>query len=147
MAEKRVADLRIGGLELWVHQREFPDAEDYWDGNWLKVTAICTAPGARVEVTGPKIRLPELAEFGAACQRVYENLHGVATLDCIEPFIRVQVAARDSQGHIEVTVEITPDHLTQQHRFTFELDQSYLPAVIEASRQALERFPIRGKNM
>jgi len=28
-------DLKISGLQIWIHDRDIPDAEDYWDGNWL----------------------------------------------------------------------------------------------------------------
>jgi hypothetical protein len=41
-------DLQIAGLRLWVHDRQFPMADDYWDGNWLQVTVHCGAPGASV---------------------------------------------------------------------------------------------------
>jgi hypothetical protein len=27
-------DLVIAGLRVWVHGRQFPQAVDYWDGNW-----------------------------------------------------------------------------------------------------------------
>jgi hypothetical protein len=40
-----------------------------------------------------------------------------------------------------LTVKITPDHMTQEHRFQFELDQSYLPAVVEQCRAILARYP------
>src|SRR5256885_6731459 len=32
-------DIKLGGLQVWVHGRQFPDAIDYWDGNWLRITA------------------------------------------------------------------------------------------------------------
>jgi hypothetical protein len=28
-------DLKLDGFSLWVFGRQFPDANDYWDGNWL----------------------------------------------------------------------------------------------------------------
>jgi hypothetical protein len=47
-------------------------------------------------------------------------------------------------GHLEGEVEITPDHLSQFHRFTLDLDQSYLRALIASCDAILERFPIVG---
>ena len=32
----------------------------------------------------------------------------------------------DRHGHFRLLVEITPDHLRQQHVFEFEIDQSHL---------------------
>jgi len=43
-----------------------------------------------------------------------------------------------------MVVEITPDHLTQRHRFEFTLDQSYLPPFIGQLRALAGRFPVRG---
>ena len=40
--------LRIAGFQLWVHGYQFPDSNDYWDGNWLRVTVHCGAAGASV---------------------------------------------------------------------------------------------------
>ncbi|MFC4159857.1 hypothetical protein [Chitinimonas lacunae] len=34
-------DLLIAGLRVWIHGSQFPNAVDYWDGNWLRVTAYC----------------------------------------------------------------------------------------------------------
>jgi hypothetical protein len=35
-----------GRFQLWVHGRQFSEAHDYDDGNWLRVTAHCGASGA-----------------------------------------------------------------------------------------------------
>ena len=47
-ADLGVPDLKLAGLQLWVHGREFPESEDADDGNWLRVTAHCGASGASV---------------------------------------------------------------------------------------------------
>jgi hypothetical protein len=31
-------DIKIHGLQTWIHGRQFPNEDDYWDGNWLRVT-------------------------------------------------------------------------------------------------------------
>jgi hypothetical protein len=46
------------------------------------------------------------------------------------------------RGGVEGDVEITPDHLTQRHRFTLELDQSYLPGLIASCDAILDRLPV-----
>jgi len=58
-------DLQVGGLQLWIHARQFPDSEDYWDGNWLMVTVRCCASGAEVWVKGPILHLSELHHWMA----------------------------------------------------------------------------------
>jgi hypothetical protein len=47
-------------------------------------------------------------------------------------------------GHISMEVEITPDNVTQEHTFRFELDQSYLEPVIESCRKIVDACAVRG---
>jgi hypothetical protein len=56
-------DLKLGGFSLWVLGRQFPNAEDYWDGNWLSLRALVEAPGAMVRAEGPLVLAQELARF------------------------------------------------------------------------------------
>jgi hypothetical protein len=56
-------DLKLGGFSLWVLGHQFPDATDYWDGNWLNVRALVEARGAVVEAQGALVSAPELASF------------------------------------------------------------------------------------
>jgi hypothetical protein len=43
--------------------REFPDINDYWDGNWILFTISLVMPGISVEITDPCIRVDELEAF------------------------------------------------------------------------------------
>jgi hypothetical protein len=61
----------------------------------------------------------------------------------MEPELSVQLEA-DKLGHITVTVSLTPEHLAQQHRFVFEIDQSYLDRVLGECRKVPAAFPLRG---
>lgn len=135
-------DLEIAGLRLWVHGRQFPDSTDYWDGNWLRVTAYATSPGSRVRTHGSILHLSEVVQLKHGCERLYETLEGRAGLDCMEPDLDVEFTARGG-GHIGVKVSINPDHLSESHEFLDEIDQTYLPGIIAACRRILERLPIR----
>ena len=54
-------------------------------------------------------------------------------LGVVEPELFARFEAMDRLGDMKLLVEITPDHLMQQHRFTFsDFDQSDLPTVISA---------------
>jgi hypothetical protein len=119
-------------------------ADDYWDGNWLQVTVHCAAPGARVWVTGPILHVPEIAHFLRGIEALHASLQGEATLPCMEPELAVTLTA-EGLGHITMVVAITPDHLAQAHRFTFHLDQSYLPPVMDSCRTILRQYPVKGQ--
>lgn len=104
-------DLKIEGLQIWVHGRQFPDAADYWDGNWLRVTAHCGGNGASVFTTGSIIHLSELDRWLVESEELLENLKGEAKLACVEPALSVTLKS-GSLGNITMEVSITPDHIS-----------------------------------
>ncbi|HEX8364718.1 MAG TPA: hypothetical protein VF603_05475 [Allosphingosinicella sp.] len=136
-------DLRLGGFSLWIRHRQFPDAADYWDGNWLEARAVMEAPGARVEIHGPFIHASEITAFAQELSRLDETLQGEARLGRIEPHLEV-VMRIDGLGHLAVIVDITPDPFSQAHRFEFALDQTYLAPLRAACGTILDCFPVRG---
>ncbi|HYD06856.1 MAG TPA: hypothetical protein VEC60_14075 [Reyranella sp.] len=134
--------LKLEGLQIWVHGRQFPDAHDYWDGNWLRATAHCGGSGASVFVSGSFIHLGELDRWRIEAQTLQKDLSGEAKLACIEPELSVDLKST-SLGHIVMEVQITPNNLTQRHWFQFEIDQTYLTPLIDQCQSILGEYPIR----
>lgn len=137
-------DLTVAGFQLWVHGRQFPEAEDYYDGNWLRVTAHCGASGASVWAQGAIVMVTDIYGFGDGCAAMHRGEMKAAALAPFEPELKVSLEVSDSVGHIRAQVEITPDHLLQSHRFEFEVDQSYLPGIIRQCSEIVQEYPIRG---
>ncbi|MFN8524275.1 MAG: hypothetical protein U0821_14340 [Chloroflexota bacterium] len=137
-------DLEVAGSQLWVHGRQFPDAHDYDDGNWLRVTAHCGALGANVWADGPIAMVPDIAGFGDACAAMHRGDARSAVLDPLEPELAASLEVSDRHGHIRPLVEITPDHMAQAHRFEFTIDQSYLPGIVRQCAQIATAYPVRG---
>lgn len=133
-------DLQIGDLQLWVHGPEVVDPQPYED--WLRVTAHCGGLGTSVWVSGEIIRLHDLREWLGQTEALYRNLAGFARLDPLEPNLSVALSV-DHTGAVAASVEITPDHMNQQHRFSFSLDQSYLPAFLAQGRKLLRRITVK----
>lgn len=136
--------LRVAGLQLWVHGRRFPEAEDYCDGNWLHVTAHCGASGASARAQGAILMVMDIVGFGDGCAAMLGGGTKSANLAPCEPELKVSLEVSDSAGHIRAQVEITPDHLAQSHRFEFEVDQSYLPGIVQQCLEIAREYPIRG---
>jgi len=134
-------NIKLHTLKIWVHGREYPDATDYWDGNWILVTVECASQGAQVSVCGPIIHLSELAEWVVAAEKLHGKLDGEANLICMEPELSVKLAL-DKLGHMLMTVDITP-YRSQEHCFRFELDQSHLLEMIRGGRAVLDLYPIK----
>jgi hypothetical protein len=138
----RKPNLSCGLLSLWVLGRQFPQATDHWDGNWLNVIAHCAGGGAAVTVSGPIIHLGELAALRKELAKMDEIVGGTAELPTMEPELHLDFAC-DPTGHIRVTCEITPDNLAQSHSFKFEIDQSYLGTLVRQCDQILKEHPVR----
>ncbi len=136
--------LNVAGFQLWIHGRQYPDSQDYYDGNWLRVTTHCGASGASIWVQGAIIMVTDIAGFGEQCDSMLRGNSSSAIMDPFEPELRISLEAIDSLGHIRAKVEITPDHLTQLHKMEFELDQSHLPSIIKQCSAILLKYPIRG---
>jgi hypothetical protein len=137
--------LKIVGFQLWINGRQFPDSQDYWDGNWLSVTAHCGANGASVWASGAIVMVSDIERWATQCDALYESGQGEAVLQPCEPNLLVSLRSSDRLGHILMCVEITPDHMTQEHRFDFEIDQSYLPSLMAQCRSIIAEYPIRGE--
>ena len=136
--------LRLGFLQIWVHSRQFPNAQDRWDGNWLNVAVHCGNNGASVWANGAILDTLALSRFRDGIDRIHRTLGGEAVLESDEPNVRVHVQSSDNTGHLRIRVEITADNLLQGHWFEFEADQSYLPPLINQLDTILKTFPIRG---
>jgi hypothetical protein len=137
-------DLQVAGFQLWVHGRQFPESHDYYDGNWLRVTAHCGASGASIWVEGAILMVTDVAGFGDQCAAVLRGESESAVLDPVEPELNVALRVSDRLGHLRAHVEITPDHLAQSHRLEFDLDQSYLPHIITQCATIVQEYPVRG---
>jgi hypothetical protein len=136
-------DLTIAGFQLWIHGRQFPDALDKYDGNWLQVTAHVGASGASVWAQGAILMTSDIARFREQCQVLRANEAQSAVLESYEPELRLVLEQTDSFGHIRARVEITPDHLSQQHQIEVEIDQSYLPQIERQCAVILAEYPVR----
>lgn len=136
--------LKVAGFHLWIHGRQFPEANDYYDGNWLRVTAHCSASGASVWAQGAIVMVTDIAGFGKQCGAMLRGDSNSAVLDPLEPELRVSLETADRLGHIRAQVDITPDHLAQSHKMEFDIDQSYLPGIIKQCSAIVQEYPIRG---
>ena len=141
----RDPDLQIAHLQIWVLDRQFPESDDYWDGNWLLVSATCETGTSRVSAEGPILHLSELDSFREGCNRLAESLSGESALACMEPNLHASLSFSDRLGNIAAAISITPDDLIETHEFRFDIDQSHLPYILRGLNSILEKYPIRSK--
>jgi hypothetical protein len=137
--------IELGDFQLTVHRRQFPDAQDRWDGNWLHVTAQCAQSGAIVAAGGPILDAADLQRFRDELVALDGARSGQAELHGAEPHIRIRVAVVDGLGYLRVRVDLTPEPQSQGHWFEYTIDPSYLAEAIRQLDAVLEAFPVRGR--
>jgi hypothetical protein len=137
--------IELGDFQLTVHRREFPDAQDRWDGNWLHVTAQCAQAGAIVATGGPILETADLQRFRDQLAAVTASQVEEAVLSGAEPNIVVRVAPAEGLGLVRVRVELTPEPQSQGHWFACAIDPSYLAEAIRQLDAVLAAFPVRGR--
>src|SRR5436305_1283235 len=99
--------LNLEGLQIWVHGRQFPHHHDYWDGNWLRVTAHCGGCGADVWISGSILHLSEIQTWYDDLLTMNKTVSGQAKLGgLLEPNLCVEMEM-DQLGHISICVQIT----------------------------------------
>jgi hypothetical protein len=138
--------ISIGPLKIWISNRQFPDHQDYWDGNWLNATALCEGEGSRVRTNGAFIHLGELQKWKEDLHEFQRTLKGSCELPTIEPTLRIKFVAKESAtGHVDCEIDITGNHMSEHHQFLFDIDQSYLPGLLSQLTAVLREYPIRGR--
>ncbi len=132
-------DLQIGKFRLWINGYQFPDLNDYWDGNWVNVTAVYDASKSFARADGPILHLSELASWLAKIKKIYADLNGDAEMKCMEPNLCLALHMKKT-GTMEFDVKLTPDHLSEMHQYFDDLDQTFLPPVIESIERILAKM-------
>lgn len=131
-------------LSIRVLGRMHAGADDFWDGNWLVTPVEIVLGGFSGEVVAA-LRAEELHSFKDALEAVYASLEGEAVLESMETWLTVRVAI-DRLGGLLIAGRIR-DRLGSGNELTFKidgLDQSDLPAVVEALDEVLSLFPVLG---
>jgi len=129
-------------LTLWGHSH--PDAEDYWDGNWL-FAGIEVKAGGFSGTVGGQIRAEELAAFRGQFAVLQESLRGTAEFKTMEDWLSIR-AEGDGRGHINFRCEIF-DELGggATLRFTLATDQTFTRAMLAELVAAVAAFPVRSQ--
>jgi hypothetical protein len=132
--------LVLGGLRVWVLEKGLPEAVEWYEGTWLQVRAECAAPGASVTVRGPLLTAEDLGRLLAGMEAMQRGEARAVELSPLEPNLVVGLTG-NSKGRLRIDVRLTPDSMTQEHRFFFDADLAYLSGPIEQCREILRRFP------
>jgi len=137
-------------IAIRVLRRNYPQANDYWDGNWLDAEIEVEVKPWRARYNA-NLRTDEFAGF----RRELEGMHAMDRRDArfspMEPWLDLDLHL-DTLGHIDMRGNIGPEGFGKvfgQARLVFEIqefmDQTFLPPIIEQLRATEREFPIVGR--
>lgn len=131
-------------LSVEVTRRAYPDAEDYWDGNWVHATVRVRAGAFRGEYDA-LLRTDEIASFHEQLVPLHAVLNGTARFESMEAWLEVEVVA-DGRGHF-VAKCVARDDAGIGNTLAFELsfDQTELGPVLDSMAAVVEAFPVKGR--
>ena len=131
-------------LEVTFLGRTWPQATDFWDGNWLNATARASSSGLRGSVD-LRLRVEELQSLSAKLTELHHSHTGQLEFWPMEPNLKLTFRAVRT-GVLSVYVELQPD-LAGPAQMAFELllDQSDIPSIISQLGADLAPFPQVGQ--
>jgi hypothetical protein len=142
MTDETKPDIAFHGLSIWVLGRTFPDSDHSWDGNMLTVRLRMETHGSVVDVTERDVHISVVGRFVNDLAALNDTLRGTAKLNPLEPSFDLEFVG-NGKGHIDVTVDLTPNHMTERHKFMLSIDQTYLGPILSRVRSILDRYPER----
>ena len=124
-------DIEIKGLRVWIG-----GYEDRFSSNSLKMYAECSSwSGAHACVSGPILTPFDIQRWVGSCERLAETAAGEASFEATGLEVRLTGSA---DGTVAVRVRMSP-YSGEEHLFTFEIDQTYLPTLASRGRELLAR--------
>jgi hypothetical protein len=127
-----------------VAARMHPNADDFWEGNWLVSPIAIRVGGFRGNIDA-YLRVEELVRFRDQLSSLHASLKGGAVLESLEERITLLVAVAPS-GQLTVTGRVSDDPgIGNELAFEIDgLDQTYLPPMIESLSAIETAFPLLG---
>jgi hypothetical protein len=130
-----------GQLTLRPMAREYPD-EGYPDVNWISTRVTIAAGAFRGEVDA-LLYADDFISFRDGVRPLYTDLLGTALFATPEEWVRIEIEG-DGRGHFTARC-VVRDQPGSGNQLTFELelDQTELPAILQALDAICEAFPAR----
>jgi hypothetical protein len=150
MSEVRVGRRDADHIAIRCLWRTHPEANDYWDGNWVDSEVIVNIEPWRATYRA-NLRTDEFSRFRDQLREMYEGRREEASFDPMEPWLMLTLAI-DGLGRIAIEGDTGPEgggKVFGQVRLHFRLedgmDQSDLPQLITQLDELERNFPTRGR--
>jgi hypothetical protein len=141
--EVLIGDLEGQHVLLRAVSRVHPGLFDSWDANWISCE-LEIAAGAFRAAFHADLRSEDFQRFLEEVEALGRALEGIATFATVEGQIALTLTG-DGRGHVLVqgeALEAPGSH--NRLRFSFEIDQTYLPDISRTLTVVLAAFPVVG---
>jgi len=140
----RIAATDGSFLDIRFSGRTWPQATDFWDGNWLNATARGSSCGLQGSVD-LRLRVDELHSLSAKLADLPRSHTGQLAFWPMEPNLKLTFQIGPPEA-LNVFVELQPDLAGPAHMtFELRLDQSSIPSIISQLAADLAPFPQVGQ--
>ena len=132
-------------LQVRVRARAYPDATDFWDGNWLVTPVTARFGGFRADVPDALLRANEIEGFRDELRGLHEGLRGEARLSSMEEWLELLVT--DTGPETLPVVGELRDRPGSPFRLGFAVDdqdRAQVRALLDDLDAVLAGFPVRG---
>ena len=136
-------------VRIRVLRRMRPQANDYWDGNWVEAEVAVDMRPWRATYRA-NLRTEEFARFRGQLREMYDGAGKEASFEPMEPWLGLTLEL-DSVGHMTLRGKAGPEgsgKIFDQVRLNFRLDdvmdQTYLLPLIAQLDEVEREFPTRG---
>ncbi len=136
--------LQIGPVTVAVLGYQFPDAADYWDGNWL-VVDIRTGKTLRIN-RDPCLRTDELHQFHEDVSAMIAGAP-MAKLVPMEPYFQLVLTKNADTDKIAVSARIWSSGAKEQETISFDLGADDLSKLRCDLDEILKEFPVRARDV
>jgi hypothetical protein len=96
-----------------------------------------------VLASGAFLDIVSFVRYAVELRELHLTLRGVAILASVEPNLKVTLEGQGPSGVLELTIEISPDHPNQSHSFRVEVDQSYIPQLLEECERVIALYAVQ----
>ena len=143
---KQIIEIRGEGafVRLGFSHWASPEAQDYWDGNWVVTRIQAETQGYKANFTD-QVHLGDVVRFYEQVMKMNVTLTGEATLAMMEEYLTV-TGTLDARGCVNWSAMLAqPFKRDNRLQFAFHADQSYLPELIQQLEGVLMEFQVRGR--
>jgi hypothetical protein len=142
MASFSIGTSKAESVRVTVNNYERAITGEYYDDNWV-AAEVSISVGAFSGHFSAAFLTPDFVQFRSTLQSLCETLKGEAVFSTLEEQLSIKLTV-DDIGHLEVQgVAIDHPGMGNELKFTFDLDQTYLPKIMSDLDEIITLFPIR----